>query len=1680
MFYIGIKCEDKCYYILEAYISELETAEIKDPEKPKPYINLLFLNKTNPKLIKLHIKENFETASIGFIGEELKPFKVYLTNNNEPSSSNSFPIAQTWIYGYNYEINKEDKICSDCDIYILIASELEKQFSILFYLEYTKSPYLISSFMYNNDTLLNKKSKCYQYYIDKQFDDTIIINIQLYSGLIGLKVTGFIPESKINETDVNETISSQEIIILKPDDLQKFKTEAEEKGYDDFNYIYFCLYSFYNSSYNMIPSKSSEIRDSQEFNTIILGQSVQGFMYKNNITSYKLIDYSMNGKIKATIDTLDDVKIYGYFSEDGNTIIFNDKILTELMNNNSLVNSYDDWIGTNIEIEDKDNICHKKKYDPLIESDERIRCILYVIIKCESESCLYKINTLQTKTSQTLTPRISVYNTLPYGNKDYYQIINTDEVIEQIVVVLNSISGNCNLTVYKVKNGNEELIGQSEHLGDEPNVIAIKKSEHELKEFKIEISSKNFATYGLYYYLVNPKSAKPNPIDIVYTFSSGEVLNEILDKNTYYKIYAYNLNNKLDKRIKITSKFSELKFYVFTDFNNIEYDYEQGVINYDWESDDYNQLIIFSDEQEGISSKKYYIVVVRKFEDEITNFENEYYYLSVTDEKTHLILYENYLHSNVLSEYFNRQFYWYQINQTDFPISIGIYTNYGKVSVYVSFQEFNDPDEESEKIYFKETDVSESFLKIKSKDLKNHCSNKKLCNIIILIAYFEKEEEYGTEYFISGKINNNTINFLYESGYKGNIELKEKHYFQIDYLDFQNFSNFQLLINSEFGEVVVYGKLTKEKSNNESNFPNELNYEYKGDIGLYDNIILSVPKRDYEICENCKLLITVIGTLLEYTGSSITYSINFINEIRTIAKDEYIKDDLESKQNKYYKFYVSEKDKNIHISLYNVIGDTDIYVNYGNELPTYEKFHWFSQEPTHQFINIDNNDPVLTNLGKKDITGSYIILISCSRDSSYTLLVSGNKNLIPLNSNLPGSCKCNKDEVCNFKYDLFETEYEYEYFKNQIYYDKTKSFINYIITNNFLYGSGNMYAKIIDNFNISDLDSILPTEKNYDFSNIERNKRNSMQVDIYKYDTRIKEESWIFISLKCNEETLVEMNSANIINVKHQVIDLSRSNIFYFPKYNGEAIEDLPHLYHYIFYETKLNYEIYSYKGNANITIFQNYSYVKDGEIKEESKYTIKDKPLSEGNNIFGFIENSTVYDYVYFRIKPISDFSFYVKINYEDKYFPINEFGTIQKKIITPSGLYGYYNFLDEYENTVLTISSENISDIFSVYAKYNLYTNEENMEIPSEGNCDFKGTTNKILSSVTLKIPRIKTSESQKLRIVFFINMNNPSFEEFEKKINILVSPTVNYHQRIETSPLKVYNSNGKLNAKDTTIFDINKYNKSHDIIILELSSCNGELSTILNNQITYYKNPSTEIPVNSKTKHGRKVLTLKNANLNTYYLSVWISGIECDDTMEKCNEDYLLYYYTMDNKTYKDISFNDSKIQIQEINNTCAKVILPNLKNAILDEKIEDIGIKNFVIFISENENDYGKMESLCYLSKFENKINYTYEFLSNEKAFIINGLNSGKIYYINVQYKSSSGAILVFTPYFIILKNPGVSPILIVVVCLIFLIVLAVAFYFYKKYYATKQELDYKMAEIKSGFELKDKSKLREEE
>ena len=138
------------------------------------------------------------------------------------------------------------------------------------------------------------------------------------------------------------------------------------------------------------------------------------------------------------------------------------------------------------------------------------------------------------------------------------------------------------------------------------------------------------------------------------------------------------------------------------------------------------------------------------------------------------------------------------------------------------------------------------------------------------------------------------------------------------------------------------------------------------------------------------------------------------------------------------------------------------------------------------------------------------------------------------------------------------------------------------------------------------------------------------------------------------------------------------------------------------------------------------------------------------------------------------------------------------------------------------------------------------------------------------------------------------------------------------------------------------------------------------------------------------------------------------------------------------------------------------------------------ENFHIVISKNEGDYNQMESLCYLTLNHTK-NYTQEFSSDKKTFIINGLEENQNYYINIFYISpKNGAYIIFKPGKIVMNENKTHYLLIFFICFLFVLVLAIAFYFYRKYTHTKTELDYRMAEIKSGFELKDKATLKEEE
>ena len=207
---------------------------------------------------------------------------------------------------------------------------------------------------------------------------------------------------------------------------------------------------------------------------------------------------------------------------------------------------------------------------------------------------------------------------------------------------------------------------------------------------------------------------------------------------------------------------------------------------------------------------------------------------------------------------------------------------------------------------------------------------------------------------ISGKIKYNAITTLIDGqDYKGAIDVKEEQYFVIyDLNDDNEKENYILNVKSDNGEVELYGFLIEIDNLNPIYFPKSNNYHYKAEEGQYDNLMLNIPKKDYEKCKNCKLLLTIKGIGLGFTGNSIYYTISFSSKITRITKESHIKDFIFEGENHYYKIYMDPKDKNVFISLYNVDGDTDIYVNYGLTAPTYKKYHWFSLEPTHQFNSI--------------------------------------------------------------------------------------------------------------------------------------------------------------------------------------------------------------------------------------------------------------------------------------------------------------------------------------------------------------------------------------------------------------------------------------------------------------------------------------------------------------------------------------------------------------------------------------------------------------------------------------------------------------------------------------------------------------------------------------------------------
>ena len=609
-------------------------------------------------------------------------------------------------------------------------------------------------------------------------------------------------------------------------------------------------------------------------------------------------------------------------------------------------------------------------------------------------------------------------------------------------------------------------------------------------------------------------------------------------------------------------------------------------------------------------------------------------------------------------------------------------------------------------------------------------------------------------------------------------------------------------------------------------------------------------------------------------------------------------------------------------------GDADIYLNYGEVLPSSKNYNWKSNQINHEFIDINKDNEFFLSHNITSLSGFYTLLVIGFVDTSYTLFISNHKNIIfPLRNNKKATCTCeNIDDKCLFRYtDVFMNKN----MENGINYNEI------IFALNYLYGNGVLYAKVVKDeeihkLGIVSLSEIFPNQDNYDISNKESKQRDYLKFQIK--EENYAEDSNIFITFICSERTKVDITSSSIRYFKTtDFIEENKENLYYlgFDPNSDEFQSDITLIFFNHDKTKDLIYSIHSFVGDAHVFVYSNnswYDMTKHENINEHKEINSFDiNSYSEQNNILGsnpynndyhnviLVKEKENYDNIVFKITPKNKFSFYIRCNYDKNFLEI-PFGKMISYYAKNDEFYGYFDIVDEYTDIELSISLEkNLKMRGILYVKINILDTQKldknntnniySYSIPSEDNYDYKMETDKTLGTISLNIrnlPRINDVEKKHkfIRGLFYIQIIRKQFEpipkeepdikdkvnemvnnQYEEKslINILLTPGINNYKRVKTNPYIYYFSNltyeNSTNERipETKIWELRKDKVGHDVMVIEISSCSGEYSFKIQDHFISGVNNDVSVNYYEKKENGKHSIYINNLKSNIYYLSI-----------------------------------------------------------------------------------------------------------------------------------------------------------------------------------------------------------------
>ena len=1546
IFYICMYCQYKCRYELTSYLSKEVPAIIG-----KYYT--FSISKKSSINYALYVPENQNKEELKLIAynPSLSNIRIFMAKES-PSSQNTFQIIPTWNGGYLIPVSKfNTDYCTNCTYHILFQTEEEEKVDIQFTAYFQSTLTQIKTGNPINDAVKGGEKRCYYFdtsNTDNLYNSKLIISVNIFSGSAILGINGWIYNMEernrliIKDDSYIYSIENDKNVLLQKEDFEKFDKKLQNSDSETgTKKLYFCINGQLITSYVINIYFLSDVQSLQRFNFISPGSEMTGYLQGGQLTRYRILDYNLNqNSIISLLFTPIQGKIEFFSTFCINKCQFNDELLKERLESGevTLSNKISNQ-KKNIIIKPDNNKCYnistknKEKY----KFYKINKCKTLVIVKCfgnTDDICSFKILPTISDQSIFMSPKKTYYNIIPRGKIDLYDIIVNDEEVSSIVIVLNSVTGDAELQVEKDENSkskSKSKFGEriSRNKNYIPDVIRITPKilgeKNVLGKYIIKVFASSFSSYNLYYYTTRIKSEdeQPNIKDITLSLTEGNIIKDYFPNDIAFKIFSYTpqTTHKEDIKIILTRINVHFSFKVYLDFSKIKYKYDidtkyqERLTEYDWASDNNNELTIYKDDKKYSKKGPYYIVVTPDQDDENEELEKNslmMYYLGVIKRGIPCILNEGVEHSETLNEKYDYQDYYYLHKNVGNPFNLQINILNGEVDVFISTKEltknnivdlYNILEKKSKNEIINEDEnnkINMIYLRAGIKDyasielyqnyLSKKCSYKnenektdtedkpdRTCDLYIYVTQSIQSRKYhrDSQYIISAKssLNKGTILLsgqVYNSISKENIT----HNYIIEEVKHRKGTSIIVKFKKGGGEIYVRIPKIPEVGQNIT-YPNEFNYDYKG-VYTYRGKVVSIPPKVFDrINRNSlklQILISVYPIKEGGENANVEYSITYGSEPKRISQNIPYQSFLNSGEHHYFTFYFDENTENIFISLSNMNGDADMYLNYGNDnLPSVIDSDWSSSNVGHEFIDININNNFFKKNKKDNMGGYYTLLVIGFTETTYTLYISSHPDKVfPLYDNSPVSCQCQiKGEKCYFRYNNIISN---ENIRQMDTIKKTEI----IFTTQYIYGYGKMYASIYKDQELTNesnnkkYQEFFPTEEKYQFSNALSGKRNYLKIKVE--NEQYTKDSLILLTYICEEKTDVEITAASLqYKPLYAYIDPNRENIYYI-KYNeslSESKQEESIINFYAANDESLIYEFHAYTGKAKIRIFTNESIVNENNdiikydynhiaefnlrAENEEEYT-KIKTFTE--KYINLIKNGLIFNKnIFANIKPMSDFGFYVQVTYDRTWVNI-PIGTSKSYLINNNYMAGYFDISNEYSSVEMSLSlEEHIQRRAIIYIKILVLSkdakqvsslNEEDKlyhyEIPSKNNYDYKKKTDDIIGTININInnlPIIKDNEKNNkfIRALFSIVVKKikiwkrprQSLDLTDKNSNLL-SPTctvritvvggINHFKRIDLPQNTYYFSNTSLvndygyNTNEYKQYDGNKEVKIYSL--------------------------------------------------------------------------------------------------------------------------------------------------------------------------------------------------------------------------------------------------------------------------